>query len=81
MKTLVKVTEHTDIKGKKQKYLLIGEPPEQVIINIGDKTFNAITELEKLQYPITNTHNTDKLNEHLQNDIKKKNETLKPNVK
>lgn len=45
-KQTVKAIEHTDIRGKKQKYLVIGEGLDtQVVINVGDKTYAAVKRL------------------------------------
>lgn len=46
MKQEVRCTELADIRGKILKYLIIGELPHQVIINVGDKTFEAVKALE-----------------------------------
>lgn len=44
----VKAVEIEDIRGKKQKYLVIGnneDHTKNVVINVGEKTFNAVKEL------------------------------------
>jgi len=42
--TKVKCVKHTDIRGKEQLYIIVGEE-KTVIINVGEKTFNGIKEL------------------------------------
>lgn len=49
MTQTVKAVEHTDIRGKKQKYITIGEANKLVIINVGQKTFDAVKALEAAQ--------------------------------
>lgn len=45
MKTEVK--KHTDIRGKELLYLIITQESEQVIVNIGNKTYDAVAKMQK----------------------------------
>lgn len=53
MKTLnVQAIEHTDIRGKKQKYIIIGDVNKNVVINVGEKTFNSVKEITEEHTPL-----------------------------
>lgn len=41
----IEAKKHADIRGKEQLYLVISEGEKKVIVNIGEKTFNAVNEL------------------------------------
>lgn len=41
----VKATTIKDIRGKELKYVIIGDDANAVIMNVGDKTYNAVKAL------------------------------------
>lgn len=43
--TLVRAVEFTDVRGNKQKYIMIGDVSKQVIINVGEKTYEGVKKL------------------------------------
>lgn len=45
MQHKVEAVKHTDIRGKEQLYLIIGEGEKKVVINIGQRTFDAVNKL------------------------------------
>lgn len=45
MKHEVQAIAHKDVKGKEQLYLKIGNETDNVVINIGKKTFDAVNNL------------------------------------
>lgn len=45
----VQAIEHKDIKGRKLLYLKITQGEHEVYVNIGEKTYNSVKELEKVQ--------------------------------
>lgn len=45
METKIQAIEHSDIRGKKLKYLKISKGEQEVIINIGDKTYESVSKL------------------------------------
>jgi len=44
-KQTVKAVKHADIRGKEQTYVVIGDGEGKVVINVGEKTFNAVSKL------------------------------------
>lgn len=54
MKTEVNAIEFQDIRGKKQKYVVIGDkldPTKSVVINVGQKTFDLVKNLTEPEQP------------------------------
>lgn len=49
----------TDVREKKQLYLIIGEGEAKVIINVGEKTFNAVNKLIEADI-VNELNNTEK---------------------
>lgn len=43
----VQAIKYKDIRDKEQKYVVIGEGADKVIINVGTKTFDAVEKLVK----------------------------------
>lgn len=52
--------KHTDVRGKEQLYIKIQEGDKQVIINVGQKTYDAVLALMKMQHEKINPHGTKK---------------------
>ena len=55
-----KVIEFTDVKGKKQLYLKLTKGEKSVFINIGEKTYNSVKDLETAENEKPNTKKVDK---------------------
>lgn len=55
MKHEVAAIKHKDVRGKEQLYLKIGNDEKNVVINIGEKTFDAINHLNGLTLADTQT--------------------------
>lgn len=62
MKQTVRAIAHKDVRGNELLYLVIGEEGNQVIINIGKKTYDAINNLTTKQ-PTDEVRNSQKLGE------------------
>lgn len=45
MKHEVQAIKHKDVRGKEQLYLKIGNDENNVVINIGEKTYEAVNNL------------------------------------
>lgn len=43
----IKIVEFTDIRNKKQRYIMIGDLLKEIIINIGEKNYNNLKELSE----------------------------------
>lgn len=41
--------QHEDVKGRKLLYIKVSNGEHNVFINVGEKTFNSVKELEKVQ--------------------------------
>ena len=44
--TTVTAVEHIDVRGKKQYYLKVQRGQREYIINVGNKTFSTVKEME-----------------------------------
>lgn len=58
--TTIEALQHTDVRGKILKYIRLKNGEHEVLINVGDKTYQSVKELEKAQQiPL---HDEDKKN-------------------
>lgn len=65
MKTLTaKAFEHANVTGKKLQYIRITNGKEEVIINVGMKTFEGVTKLEQNEEQITPQQLEAEINQH-----------------
>lgn len=48
MKT-VEAIQHKDVKGKTLHYILIKNQDKSVLINVGEKTYNSVKQLDTIQ--------------------------------
>lgn len=46
----VKAVKHADIRGKELMYLVATNGTTEVVVNVGEKTYNAVKELEANQH-------------------------------
>lgn len=51
----VQAIQHTDVRGKVQNYIKISNGEHHVIINVGEKTYQAVKDLETVQELPLNT--------------------------
>lgn len=61
MTTQVKAIKHADVRGKELLYLVIGMPDNQLVVNVGERTYKAVKEMEEARDKIP----TDKQNAKL----------------
>lgn len=46
--TTVQAIQHADVKGKILNYIRIKNGQYEVLINVGEKTYNAVKQIEKV---------------------------------
>lgn len=59
----VEAIQHADVKGKIQNYIKITKGDSTVLINVGQKTYQSVKDLEKIDDQIANFKEANNLEE------------------